>query len=237
MYSEIINCLRLSSFPNKFIFVSKDVTSDVNFVFCELLSHYVNKHFTVILLNFEQSYAHYNHMLLKSGVNMRLLKENQQIITIDCLSEIEKLTNIEALDVNQNAAFKDLFDSEKVVSVKTLCYLIKKTVQKLIDESKQFIIFIDDINSLLNLGIKVTCILSFVQYCRSLCFEDAQNLMLIGSVYAKEDLMNKKLVEYLFHVADIKIQVEGLKTGYSKDIHGKVCTILIFLNMIMFIIY
>lgn len=223
MYSEIINALRLSSVPNnKFIIATKDVTSDVNFVFCELLSHYINKNYTIVLLNFAQSYAHYNHMLLKCGVNMRQLKEKQQILTIDGLSEIEKLTNMEADNMNQDTAFRDLFsDSGSADSMKGLCYLINKTIQKLVNESKQFILFIDDASLLLNLGMNITHILSFIQYCRSLCFKD-QNILLVGSVYDKEDLLNKRQNDYLLHVADVRIQVEGLKTGYSKDVHGKV---------------
>lgn len=226
MYSEIINALRLSSvLNNKFIIATKDVTSDVNFVFCELLSHYINKNYTIVLLNFAQSYAHYNHMLLKSGVNVRQLKEKQQILTIDGLSEIEKLTKMEADNMNQDTAFRDLFsDSGSADSMQSLFCLINETVQKLMNESKQFILFIDDASLLLNLGMNITHILSFIQYCRSLCFKDknAQNILLVGSVYDKEDLLNKRQNDYLLHVADVKIQVEGLKTGYSKDVHGKV---------------
>lgn len=228
MYSEIINTLRLSSvFNNKFIIATKDVTSDVNFVFCELLSHYINQKYTVVLLNFAQSYAHYNHMLLKSGVNVRQLKENQQILTIDGLSEIEKLAKMEADNINQDTSFRDLFsDSGSSDSVQSLYYLINKTVQKLVNESKQFILFIDDISTLLNLGMDIRRIFSFTQYCRSLCFKDqTANILLMGSIYEKEDLLNKKLNDYLLHVADVKIQVEGLKTGYSKDVHGKVCNL------------
>lgn len=226
MYSEIVHNLRLSNITcNKFIIVTKDVTSDVNFVFCELLSHYINKNYTVVLLNFSQSYAHYNHMLLKSGVNVRQLKEKQQILAIDGLFEIENLTKIEADNINQNTAFRDLFSgSGSDDSMQSLFNLINKTVQKLASESKQFILFIDDVSTLLNLGINVTRIFSFIQYCRSLCFKDknAQNVLLVGSVYEKEDLLSKKQNDYFLHIADVKIQVEGLKTGYSKDVHGKV---------------
>lgn len=226
MLSEITSCLQLSSLSNDaLILVTKDFMSDVNFIFSEILSHCLKNNYTVILLNFVQSCPHYNHVLLKSDVNVRQLRENHQILTIDGLAEIEKLTNSIPLETEQSTAFKSLFSgSAGTECVQKLYSVIKETVRKLNEESKPFVLFIDDVTTLLNLGLEIKYICLLVQYCRSLCCSGGQipNILLIGSTHDNDDSANERMINYLLHLADIKIQIDRLKTGYSKDYHGKI---------------
>jgi len=226
MLTEITSYLQLSNVSDDtFIFASKDAISDINFVYSEILLHYFKSNYTVILLNFEQSYAHYNHTFLKAGINVRQLREKEQFIIIDGLSEIEKITNLRPCKTEQNTMFRTLFSNFKGAEcTKQLFFYIKEIVQKLNDESKPFVLLVDDISSLLNLGLDLNSISLFVQYCRSLCSNNksSRNVLLIGSFHESKDPENNRMVNYLLHLADIKIQVEGLKTGYSKDVHGKI---------------
>lgn len=229
MNSEIVNQLRLCDVKtDSFIFITKDFLCDANFIYREILHHYIKDDYSVILLNFAQSYAHYNHVLLKCGINIRQLRENQRFFTIDGMTEIEKLTNLTLLEERRNSAFSALFsDLQNTECLKQLYLEIKTIVSKLNEESKRFVLFIDDISLLLYLGVNLKALNLFVHYCRALCCNQSScyNVFLVGSSHEKDDSCNNNMVNYLLHLADIKIQVEGLETGYCKDAHGKVCII------------
>jgi len=224
--AEVTSFLRLSDISGQiFIFVTKDVSSDSNFIYSEILPYYVKNNYGVVLLNFAQSFAHYNHLLLKCGVNIRQLRESLDFVIIDGLCEIGKLADSDTCATNENSVFSSLFsDSLGHNCIKQLYNCIKNHVQNFINKSKPFVLLLDDINVLFNLGLDLKAIYSFVQYCRSICTDSqvANNVLLIGSTHERNDEENVKMVNYLLHLADIKIQIEGLKTGYSKDAHGKI---------------
>lgn len=226
MPMEIVNRLRLQDLiRDTFIFITKDSTSDINFVFREILLHYIRNDYSVILLNLSQSSAHYSHLLLKSGVNQRQLRENQRFFIIDGMSEIEKLADSTSSDTEGNEVFSALFsDCEDAERTKKLYLHIKTVIESSVANSKPFVLLIDDVNILLNLGFSLNAINVFVNNCRSLCRlqVNARNILLIGSTYETRDACNCWMNNYLLHLTDISIQVKGLNTGYSKDAHGKV---------------
>lgn len=224
--SDLVTALDLSRFSvtDKFFIVTKDAMSDLNFIFSELLTFYIKKNYSVILVNFGQSSSHYNHLLVKSGI--RHLRDQHNLIIVDGLSAIEKLTD-SLCETTENLIFSAfLSNSSDANCLKELYNSILKAVEllKQTDKERKFILFIDEISILLNMGLSMNAIEPFVQYCRTLCISNtpAPNILLFGSAYDENDPGNIKLVKFLFNVANTRIQIEGLKTGYSKDAHGKV---------------
>lgn len=50
-----------------------------------------------------------------------------------------------------------------------------------------------------------------------------------------EDEDGRLLRDHLSHVCHMHVSATGLKTGYSKDVHGEVCLVMAKMNNILFI--
>ena len=111
---------------------------------------------------------------------------------------------------------------------------------------------IDDLSVLLSLGVKLSEVVSFISYCRrmltspnGLCSVRCQQLCpfsvcyytllctscmqgtgyLVAMVHCDvcdSDEEEQLLRRHLLHVCHLSLHVEGLVTGYSKDVHGNV---------------
>lgn len=226
MLTDIVSALSLNcnSTDQKLIVATKDVKSDLNFIFSEILSYYIKNDFSVILVNLAQSSNHYNHLFLKSGINMRQLRDQQKFFIVDVLSDIEKVSVCS--DPHDNA-FGTLFsDPLSPDCLKELYLSVKKSVDllKSSDESRRYVILIDEISVLINLGVNLNSIEPFVQYCLSLVSNSplTPHILFMGAVQELNDVQNAKLLNFLLHLSDVRIQIEGLKTGYSKDAQGKI---------------
>ncbi|CAL1281579.1 unnamed protein product [Larinioides sclopetarius] len=229
MSSDIVSALNIDNqlTTKKFLFVTKDACSDLNFFFSDFLSYYLRKNYSIIVVNLAQSCSHYTHLLLKSGINIKIIRDHQKVAFVDVMLEAGNL--IESA-VQTDSEEIDLFNSLNNSCNDTLCLkplydCIKRTVEK-ISASKPdgFILFIDEISMLMNLGTSLRAIQPFVQQCYALCskFTEIPGNLLVGSFYDESDLENKKMANYLSHMADTRVQVQSLKTGYSKDTDGKI---------------
>ncbi|XP_054717115.1 elongator complex protein 6-like [Uloborus diversus] len=226
MQCDVITTLRLQeSFLKKnFLFVTKDTLSDLNFVLSDVISFYSKKNFSIILVNVAQSNSHYNHLLLKSGMNMRSLRDKGKIKVIDVFSEAEKIL---CDSENEKCSFFQNFNhgNGDTNSLKCLYISIKEAFEELCHkEESNCIVVIDEISMLMNVGLNMRSLQPFIQCCYSLCVKNVtpKCTFLIGSICDVFDEENSLLVSYLHHLADVRIQVEGLKTGYSQQVDGKI---------------
>ncbi|GBM56645.1 hypothetical protein AVEN_147017-1 [Araneus ventricosus] len=228
MSSDIASALNLDNqlMVKKFLFATKDACSDLNFFFSDFLSYYLRKNCSIIIVNLAQSCSHYTHLLLKSGINIKVIRDHQKVAFVDVMLEAGNLIESAVQTDSENI---DLFNSLNNSCHDTLCLkplyeCIKSTIEK-VNASKPdgFVLFIDEISMLMNLGTSLRAIQPFVQQCYALCskFTEVSGSLLVGSFYDETDLENRKVSNYLAHVADIRIQVQSLKTGYSKDTDGK----------------
>ncbi|XP_067887554.1 elongator complex protein 6 isoform X3 [Heterodontus francisci] len=85
------------------------------------------------------------------------------------------------------------------------------------------VLIIDDLSVLLSLGVSTVNILNFMHYCRAtVCSKLMGNLvMMVHDTEDLEDEENNFVVKSLSHQCHLILQVEGLTTGYCKDIHGQ----------------
>ncbi|GFT23459.1 hypothetical protein NPIL_556331 [Nephila pilipes] len=227
MSSNVISALELDDrlLLKNFLLVTKDTYSDLNFFFGDFVSHYVKENHAIIFVNLAQSNSHYTHLLAKSGVNIKIIRDRQKIVFVDAILEagnlIESITDCESTDFF-NSLNKDCFDTN---CLKPLYECIKNAAERVCTTNPNgFIILIDEINLLMNLGSSLRAVQPFILQCHALCstISNIPGNLLVGSVFNEIDHENKKLVSYLSHLSDVKIQVEGLKTGFSKDTNGKI---------------
>lgn len=235
MSSDIISLLSLESqqMSNKFIFATKDSSSDLNFLFSDILSYYLKQNYSIIIANLAQSYSHFTHLLLKCGINLRVLRDQERVAVVDVMAEAGCLIN-QAESEASDSFLSLISDGDSSECLKPLFESIKKSAEK-ISSSKPngFVIFIDEINVLTALGVSLKAIQLFVQHLFCTELADVPVTFLFGSFTDECDVENAKVVTYLKKLADVNVQVEGLRTGYSKDTHGKVIIFTLSLTSLM----
>ncbi|XP_015929134.1 elongator complex protein 6 [Parasteatoda tepidariorum] len=223
--TSFLNFSNEESRKKQFVLAIKDSLSDLSFVFADFLSFYIKQDYPVILVNLAQSFHHYNYILLKSGINLKTLREQDKIIQIDVLGEAENVISCPADVVNNLQTLSSVvLNSSDSHCLKPLYESIEtglKSILKL--KPKQFILLIDEINVLINLGVPLKAIQLFIQRCFALCVNGTETagLLLVGALQDGNDSESVKYVNFLSHICDIELHIEGLKTGYSKDIQGK----------------
>uniref|UniRef100_A0A8V5GXF3 Elongator complex protein 6 n=1 Tax=Melopsittacus undulatus TaxID=13146 RepID=A0A8V5GXF3_MELUD len=92
------------------------------------------------------------------------------------------------------------------------------------DSWKGPVLLVDDLSVLLSLGATAVAVLDFIHYCRVVvCSQLKGNIVvLVHSNEDSEDEENELVVNSLCHHSDLILWVEGLVTGFCKDVHGQV---------------
>lgn len=88
------------------------------------------------------------------------------------------------------------------------------------------VLLIDDLSVLLSLGVSVGAILDFTLYCQATVCSELQGNMVILVRCEEEDADDDEegsnlLQRGLVHQCNLALHVEGLPTGYCRDIHGQ----------------
>ncbi|XP_062459941.1 elongator complex protein 6 isoform X3 [Pezoporus occidentalis] len=92
------------------------------------------------------------------------------------------------------------------------------------DSWKGPVLLVDDLSVLLSLGATPVAVLDFIHYCRVVvCSQLKGNVVvLVHSNEDSEDEENELVVNSLCHHSDLILWVEGLATGFCKDVHGQI---------------
>ncbi|KAF9921771.1 Elongator subunit elp6 [Linnemannia zychae] len=119
---------------------------------------------------------------------------------------------------------KVLSYSSKLIDLyRVLEDVIQDTVSKATGPSKQLILILDDLSILLNCGWPCRDILALVRYLKLLVAKF--NGTLVTLVHADgvmaEEVSQDGLVKGVFYEADYIIDVRGLDSGGSRDVHGQ----------------
>jgi len=229
VFSHITTFLNFDTDPTKkklFLLAIKDTLSDLSFIYSDFLSFYIKKEYPVVIVNLAQSFHHYNKIMLKTGINMKSLREQEKIISIDVLSNAENLINKSSIEMeNVQTLSSVVTDSSDTYCLKPLFEHIQKSIKVVLkSKPERFLLLIDEMNVFINLGVPFKAIQPFVQSCYSFCVSAAETpgMLLMGCLQDKNDTESLKVVNYLSHICDVELAIEGLKTGYSKDTQGKI---------------
>ncbi|XP_042345938.1 elongator complex protein 6, partial [Plectropomus leopardus] len=91
------------------------------------------------------------------------------------------------------------------------------------------VLLVDDLSVLLSLGVDVNNLLDFSHYCRAtVCSQRQGNVVMLVRCDEEEeeedaaDEGSERLLTGLTHQSSLMLHVQGLPTGYCRDIHGQV---------------
>ncbi|KFV74020.1 Elongator complex protein 6, partial [Dryobates pubescens] len=86
------------------------------------------------------------------------------------------------------------------------------------------VLLVDDLSVLLGLGASPLAVLDFIHYCRvAVCSQLKGNIVvLVHSQQDSADEENELLGSCLWHHSDLILWVQGLATGFCKDVHGQI---------------
>ncbi|XP_043972513.1 elongator complex protein 6 [Gambusia affinis] len=233
MFSELNSILNISpdSFTRgEFILVS-DRQSDASFLIHHFLSFYLRARCKVCFLGLVQSFCHYSAVSQRLGVSLTQAKEKGQLVFFEglkeCLSVLTpKENNVESEAMN--------FLRDPTVGLRSLYEFVRSSVigsGSLEEGAEQWgpsVLLVDDLSVLLSLGVDVGAVLDFSHYCRALvCSQMQGNMVMLVRCNGEEDddedgdVVSEVLLKGLTHQCNLSLHVQGLPTGYCKDIHGQ----------------
>ncbi|XP_031561763.1 elongator complex protein 6-like [Actinia tenebrosa] len=209
----------------KFILLS-DSQNDGSFLVNHFLSLYAKGGFHICFMTLSQSFTHYCNVAQKLGINLNTACDNGQVKHIDGLKLISK-----GLSAKQNK--DEALNTEKnpFVNVRNLNFSLEELYKQIrswvtVKGNEPCLLLIDDISILLSLGVTVKTVKDFCHYCTDLmCYDkNVVSGCFVCLVHCDADVdddMSMLLLRQLCHMAHIEMHVEGLSSGYCKDVHGQ----------------
>ncbi|XP_026989066.2 elongator complex protein 6 [Tachysurus fulvidraco] len=229
MFAELNNILNTSPddvTQRSFILLS-DRKADASFLIHHYLSFYLKAGCKVCFIGLVQSFSHYSAVAQRLGINLVQAKEKGQLVFVEALKASAAVMLSESSD-----EVAQLFDylRSPVPDLRALFEFVSSSLSQCEAEagsSSSPVLIVDDLSVLLSLGVSVRAVLDFTHYCQaSICSR------LQGSVVTlvrcddeeeeDEDESSSHLLQALSHQCTLSLRVEGLQTGYCRDIHGQV---------------
>ncbi|XP_026698627.1 elongator complex protein 6 isoform X2 [Athene cunicularia] len=159
----------------------------------------------------------------ETGVNLTAAKERGQLIFLEGLKSCLDFMFGEEEQSGQSSPFQ--FLSEGASDLRALFDFVRTSLTPSSSDSwKGPVLLVDDLSVLLSLGAAPVAVLDFIHYCRVVvCSQLKGNIVvLVHSNEDSEDEENELVVNSLCHHSDLILWVEGLATGFCKDVHGQI---------------
>ncbi|NXL68287.1 ELP6 protein, partial [Chordeiles acutipennis] len=206
----------------------RDTRTDGSFLVHHFLSFYLRAGCKVCFVALLQSFSHYNIVAQKLGVSLTAAKERGQLVFLEGLKSCLDLFFGEKEEEQSGQPSPLQFISESASNLKALFDFIQTSLTPADSDSwKSPVLLVDDLSVLLSLGATPVAVLDFIHYCRvTVCSQLKGNIVvLVHSSEDSEDEENKLVVTSLCHHSDLILWVEGLATGFCKDVHGQITII------------
>ncbi|XDV40596.1 hypothetical protein PO909_009646 [Leuciscus waleckii] len=230
MFPELNNILNSTpdSFkPSDFILVS-DRQADASFLIHHYLSFYLRAGCKVCFLGLVQSFSHYSAVGQRLGVSLAQAREKGQLVFLEGLKDsIGAILQEESSQGTQHLSYL----RSPGAGLKGLFRFVETSVSQngARDDGESWgppVLLIDDLSVLLSLGVTVGAILDFTLYCQATVCTELQGNMVILVRCEEEDVDDDEeganlLQRGLVHQCNLALHVEGLPTGYCRDIHGQ----------------
>ncbi|OXB64209.1 hypothetical protein ASZ78_003657 [Callipepla squamata] len=201
----------------------RDSRTDGSFLVHHFLSFYLRAGCKVCFLALVQSFSHYNMVAQKLGVSLTAAKERGQLVFLEGLKSCLDLVFGEEEQSGQPSPLQ--FISGSVSDLKDLFDFVRTSLTPTDSDSwKGRVLLVDDLSVLLSLGAAPVDVLDFIHYCRMVvCSQLKGNIVvLVHGDEDSEDEENKLVVTSLCHHSNLILWVEGLATGFCKDVHGEI---------------
>ncbi|GAB6027257.1 Elongator subunit elp6 [Chamberlinius hualienensis] len=193
---------------SSFTVVSESGYCDISFVINHLLIKHVASGHPICLVLFNHTFQHFHQIASKYGVNLLMSQQHGQLHVLESLKDMyEFLTEQKKRDmIYENGSLRNVFSK------------IRAITQGL--GGSHFLLVVDDISVLINLGVSVVCITEFILNCRIITSSSAS--CLVVAVNSDEDDREKaELLRSLKNWCDSSLEVVDLPSGHSKDVNGK----------------
>jgi len=188
--------------------VITDTDIDGNFLLHHFISNFLQKRKgRVCLLGFAQTQSHYTSACHKMGVNLQTANTKKDFVFVDMLRMIYDGFMAETADSN------NLFSD--VDSLKPLMELVNVIVA---GDSPSLVV-VDDISTLVNIGVPVQIIADFLHYCKTLITQKDVTFVFLSHADT-EDPELSLLHCWLKRYVTLEINVRALKSGFSKELSG-----------------
>ncbi|XP_014811211.1 PREDICTED: elongator complex protein 6 isoform X3 [Calidris pugnax] len=202
----------------------RDTRTDGSFLVHHFLSFYLRAGCKVCFVALLQSFSHYNIVAQKLGVSLTAARERGQLVFLEGLKScLDLLFGEESSELGQPSPLQ--FLSESASNLKALFDFVQTSLTPTDSDSwKGPVLLVDDLSVLLSLGAAPVAVLDFIHYCRvTVCSQLKGNIVvLVHSNEDSEDEENDLVVNSLCHHSDLILWVEGLATGFCKDVHGEI---------------
>ncbi|NXK48857.1 ELP6 protein, partial [Chauna torquata] len=199
----------------------RDTRTDGSFLVHHFLSFYLRAGCKVCFVALLQSFSHYNIVAQKLGVSLTAAKERGQLVFLEGLRSCLDLLFGEEEQSGQPSPLQFISTS----NLKSLFDFVRTSLTPAESESwKGPVLLVDDLSVLLSLGATPVAVLDFIHYCRVVvCSQLKGNIVvLVHSSEDSEDEENKLIVNSMCHHSNLILWVEGLATGFCKDVHGEI---------------
>uniref|UniRef100_A0A3P8RR85 Elongator complex protein 6 n=1 Tax=Amphiprion percula TaxID=161767 RepID=A0A3P8RR85_AMPPE len=229
--NSILNSTPDSFTKGEFILVS-DRQSDASFLIHHFLSFYLRAQCKVCFLGLGQSFSHYCAISQRLGVSLAQAKEKGQLIFLEGLKESLSIL-IPQEGHTENQAMDFLRDP--TVGLRSLYKFVQSSLNSSssgedgTEEWGPSVLLVDDISVLLSLGVSARAVLDFSHYCKAtVCSQLQGNMVMLVRCDGEDegddgdDEGSELLLRGLTHQCSLTLHVQGLPTGYCRDIHGQV---------------
>ncbi|RZB40059.1 DUF2348 domain containing protein [Asbolus verrucosus] len=193
---------------DKIISIKESGNIDSNFIITHLIKQILLENNKLCFVILHNTLGHYHNVGKRLGYDFLKRVEDGCIRTIEPLKDIVE-------DIGNETNY--LIDDKEQI-VKALFTNIKNSIEELAAATPNRVyLIIDDISHLLDLGIDLKYIISFINYCLSLVNDDRISVVINTHVCSKSDEI---ICNNLNYVSDVIIEVLPLKTGFSREVTG-----------------
>lgn len=209
MAHELCTCVGLSGkdLSGKLVQVEEAQGSSAgSSVVSSLMWNLAQQETSLVLVTLHHGETHYQSVCKKLGFNLREAQEKKRAVVLDPFDML----------VGKNKPF-DSIDMSNKDNLKGLFFTVEESVNSLPGRKA---LIIDDLSGLVSLGASVGMVITFLQHCRSLQKQDKGLFLAICNHVSEDSEELKMLSSWVSHVADLRIGVAGLKTGFSANVTG-----------------
>nr|XP_047909314.1 elongator complex protein 6 isoform X3 [Anser cygnoides] len=201
----------------------RDTGTDGSFLVHHFLSFYLRAGCKVCFVALLQSFSHYNIVAQKLGVSLTAARERGQLVFLEGLKSCLDLLFGEEEPSGEPSPLQ--FISGSTSNLKALFDFVRTSLTPADSASwKGPVLLVDDLSVLLSLGAAPVAVLDFIHYCRVVVCSQLQGniVVLVHGSEDAEDEENDLVGNSLGHHSDLILWVEGLATGFCKDVHGEI---------------
>lgn len=193
---------------DRIISIKENGNSDSNFIITHLIKQILHENNKLCFVALHNTLGHYQTVGKRLGYDILKKVEEGSISTIEPLIDL-------AEDIGNESKY--LIEDKEII-VKSLFINIKNHMQQLAASTQNHVyLIIDDISHLLDLGIDIKYIISFINCCLGLVNNEKVSIVINTHVCSKLDEI---IYNNLNYVSDVVIEILPLKTGISREVTG-----------------